>query len=360
MGQYFIHSWDRDELDRRTKESIALIRRGGLVCLLLTQAFRDSDGHNDFSDTDLSKRLLSGFGIRREEFGTRLPYVESKVNELVAFFAEHGAAWSALDIDPSLGKALASAGGRSVSLAAEGSLFVIPTLLPKSMVEAVEGYFSSLADGVVSLWQRLKEDLPEWVAEFRIADEARLLADKSELLEKVAGIESQLQTFERMKRILVLQSEPLVDAVAEVLEAVLPLSVSRQEAFREDLRLLDPQGRVVALVEVKGVSRSVSRENVNQADSHRERVGMPPEFPSFLIVNTNLKADSIAQKDQRIASEQVQHAARNNVLIIRTLDLLNLASLSISGNLDPEGVVALLTTSSGRLRVGDSMEILKE
>ena len=41
---------------------------------------------------------------------------------------------------------------------------------------------------------------------------------------------------------------------------------------------------------------------------------MSPEFPSLLIVNTNMKAASITDKDQSVASEQIQHAARMNVL----------------------------------------------
>jgi hypothetical protein len=68
---------------------------------------------------------------------------------------------------------------------------------------------------------------------------------------------------------------------------------------------------------------------------------MPPEFPSLLIINTNMKNSiSLADKDQTVAPEQIQHACRNNVLILRTLDLLNLASLHMSGKLTPDEVRA--------------------
>ena len=100
----------------------------------------------------------------------------------------------------------------------------------------------------------------------------------------------------------------------EAFDKILPLKPRREEAFREDLKLLDSTGNTVAFVEVKGASRGVGREQVNQADNHRERAGMSPEFPSLLIVNTNMKAASITDKDQSVASEQIQHAARMNVL----------------------------------------------
>ena len=74
-----------------------------------------------------------------------------------------------------------------------------------------------------------------------------------------------------LKRVLVLQGEPLVEAVMEAFDKILPLKPRREEAFREDLKLLDSTGNTVAFVEVKGASRGVGREQVNQADNHRER-----------------------------------------------------------------------------------------
>ena len=61
------------------------------------------------------------------------------------------------------------------------------------------------------------------------------------------------------------------------------------------------------------------------------------------------KAKSIEDKHVRVANEQVQHAAKNNVLILRTLDLLNLVNLLLSGKLDEARYVKLLTESSGWL-----------
>jgi hypothetical protein len=77
-------------------------------------------------------------------------------------------------------------------------------------------------------------------------------------------------------------------------------------------------------------------------------------------INKALAASSGSPLQTRISveREQIQHAAKNNVLILRTLDLLNLASLSLSGTLRPEDVIELLTKSSGWLRVGDTAEVL--
>ena len=124
--------------------------------------------------------------------------------------------------------------------------------------------------------------------------------------------------------ILAHRGERLEDAVCNAFEQGLGVKVRREESFREDMALVDSEGHQIALIEVKGTTGGgVQREQVNQADSHRERAGLPGDFPSLLIINTNInKAASMEDKDQPVAQEQVEHAARNNVLIIRTIDLL--------------------------------------
>jgi len=348
------HTWDRDELDKRTKEAFHLAGKRGIICVLLTERFIDSHEARDFRSTDLSKRLLLGSGIAWRSFRERRPLVTSKVNELKTFFDTYGAAWCGLSWQGPSTKPLASAGGETVAVVSKGSVFVIPTLVPSSRKEAVEEYFTTLVDGLVRLWEQLRQELPDWAAAYRLPGETEMLERRKTLRTEISGIDTKLKEFERLKRVLVLQGEPLVEAVMEVFDKALPLRPQREEALKEDFVLVDSGGNTVALVEVKGVSKGITREHVNQADSHRERSGMAPEFPSLLIVNTNIKnSRSLADKDQSVAGEQIQHAARNNVLILRTLDLLNLASLRLSGKLTAEDVAERLTKSQGWLRVDD-------
>ena len=281
---------------------------------------------------------------------------------MLPFFKQFGAAWAALS--PPYGdttiKTLASVGSESVSVAINGCIFAIPTLIPNPAEEGVAEYFKILADGVVSLWDKLKGELPEWAHQYRFPEEVGILATKQKLWEEISQIEVQVSRFERLKRVLVLQGEPLVEAVMEVFDVALPLKARREEAFREDFMLIDSSGDPAALAEVKGVSKGVAREHVNQADTHRERYEMSAEFPSLLIINTNMKhSTALADKDQPVAPEQIRYAALHNVLVLRTLDLLNLASLHLSKKLNSEAVVELLTKSRGWLRVvGDTPEVL--
>ncbi len=64
-GASLSHQWYPNELDKRTKEVEALLRRGGLVCALICNPFidMDTDEGRDFRGTDLAKRLLNDAGI---------------------------------------------------------------------------------------------------------------------------------------------------------------------------------------------------------------------------------------------------------------------------------------------------------
>jgi hypothetical protein len=111
---------------------------------------------------------------------------------------------------------------------------------------------------------------------------------------------------------------------------------------------------------IKGINRSVKRENINQTDSHRERSGFDEGFPALLVANTNIKsARSIAEKEQEIASEQVKHAVHMRVLIMRTIDLLGLLRLVLAGKLTTQDACSLVLSNVGWLRVqSDDIQVL--
>jgi hypothetical protein len=301
------------------------------------------------------KRALNAFGINRTRLGGRSIEIRSHVNELRQFFELYGAASSTLTARHGIGdvKTIASNPSGPVSIVCSGKVFFIPTLLPDS-VERAKEFLRLLTDGTISLYENLRDGVPSWADEFKLPGEVDMVEKKQGLLEEVTRIEEQTGRLRKFKRVLVSQSEALVDAAIFALQEGLGLACYREEAFREDLQLRDAQGQCIALVEVKGTSRGgVQREHVNQADSHRERAQLAASFPSILIINTNIKASNLREKDRAVASEQVQHAARNNILILRTLDLLNLVALRLAGQIDVQGVTAILTSSAGWLVVNN-------
>ena len=136
----------------------------------------------------------------------------------------------------------------------------------------------------------------------------------------------------------------------------------RPRRYREVSWILDGESNPLVFTEVKGTTRGVKREHVNQADSHRERAGLSTDFPTVLLINTHTKnSRSIGEKDQDVASEQVAHAVKMRVLIVRTLDLLNLLALLQENLLTKDKILSHLQTDTGWLKVsGKKIEIRKE
>ena len=124
--------------------------------------------------------------------------------------------------------------------------------------------------------------------------------------------------------------------------------------------LSDDRTSVLILCEIKGTNGGVKREHINQADNHREKTNRPANFPTLLIVNTGIKnARSLAEKDRTIEPEQVRHATKNGILILRTLDLLYLAVLQAAGRIEKEQIRELLLTKVGWLRVDASARSIR-
>jgi hypothetical protein len=160
----------------------------------------------------------------------------------------------------------------------------------------------------------------------------------------------------------VCDGDQLVESTAAVLRHGFDFQVDDTDEFKEDLKILDEAKEPVLFVEVKGTNAGIKREYVNQADNHRERAGLSREFPSALIMNTHIKnSRDLKEKDQAVPSDQVKHAAANNILILRTLDLLRLLRLKLDEKVSPDQVLQIMEKESGWLRcTDDGFEILKK
>jgi len=118
----------------------------------------------------------------------------------------------------------------------------------------------------------------------------------------------------------------LKERVVGILRGFFGLKVDAPEEFREDAKVLDENtGEAIALAEIKGTKAGIKRDHINQVDSHRERAGLSPSVPGFLIINNEMSVAGVQERfETTVPGEQIDHAKRQNVLIIRTIDLLYL------------------------------------
>jgi hypothetical protein len=314
----------------------------------------DRDEFEDYSNTDLVKRELNYEGFRRFDVGTRVAHLDSCRSELDRFCELSGAACTYfvnhnndLDLRP-----LAKVGDRLVGMALEGNEFFLPTLLPEA--HRISEYFQILAEAIVAIRNKLLTDIPPWVEAFKFPQEMSDLERLDEIAEERRSKEAELELFKEFKRVLVADGEALVNAVVATLREGFAMEVNSTDERREDIKIQGTDGKPILFGEIKGTNAGVKREYINQADSHRERAGLTPSFPTILIINTHMKnARTVAEKDQPVPAEQIAHATKIRVLILRTLDLVRLLRQMQEGKVDRNKVLEVLCSKVGWLKCGD-------
>jgi hypothetical protein len=88
---------------------------------------------------------------------------------------------------------------------------------------------------------------------------------------------------------------------------------------------LDDVGNALYIAEIKGVNGGARREQVNQVDSHRERLGISSDVPGLLIINDFMGIEDFEERKKKTFDAQILiHAQRLNVKILRTTTLLEI------------------------------------
>jgi hypothetical protein len=153
----------------------------------------------------------------------------------------------------------------------------------------------------------------------------------------------------------------LVDVVINIFEKFFGISLEKEEKFIEDAILKDDDGNIKGVFEIKGVNRNFARKDINQVDSHRERLDLNPDTTGILVMNTLVNAKSLTEKDQPPHPDIIKKAIADNVLLVRTIDLLRFADGVEAGILKKEDFLAMLISRSGWLKVADSRcEVVEE
>lgn len=361
-SRYYDHTCDFDELDKRKKEAALLTEKGGFLCFLLTEPFLDEHRGVDYRLTDLAKFHLSYQSLYRKNYPNRVAHVTPVVSEFKRFLDLFGGASSYLENHSSTlsFRPLAKVGSKIVGALIGRAEYFVPSLIPDGRTEVVAEFFTVLVDAVTAVHNKLHEDIPDWISAYRFDEEQGLLEERAELVSKISTIDARRKQLDKYKAALFHSGPELTADVAAILEIALGLKVDQVDEFREDLKLLGADGKPICICEVKGINRGIKRENINQTDSHRERSGFNNQFPALLIANTNIKsASSIAEKDQEVASEQVAHAVRMHILLLRTIDLIGLLRLVLAGKMSPEGARKVILSSTGWVRVvADEVKLL--
>jgi len=346
--------YDKNELDKRLNETKLLLGQGGYICVVLCCYFEGSR-EGRWKDTDLAKILLTYPSFYRHDLSTRTTAIRCVRDEFLRFLEIYGACWASFEnLNEGIElKPIAMLGSQPAGMIMWDNLFFVPAMVPEDEEGRVSEFFTLLADAVVTTRRKLMFELPDWADKLLFPTEPSLREERAKAITRIEEIETKLDIYKGYKKALIQGDEQLVETVKRILEEGFRLKVHSMDEYREDLRIMSDDGTPLVFCEIKGVSGGIKREYVNQADSHRERAGMPHTVPAVLIVNTHIKGTrSLEEKDRDVPADQVVHAKKLNVLIMRTLDLLRLLRLLERGVLK-ENILDLFHSPGGWLRVSD-------
>jgi hypothetical protein len=350
------------DLDLRQREFFTVFEQRKTIIFLVPKLPRSVDGFPMESDSDLFRAIVSNCEInwdcRKESF----PAVESIVPEFREFVGRYGAGYVVFQISDEHKewvKPICLGNRTPYGIVVGGRLFFLPCVMPQTHEQIIE-IAGAAIHAAIAYRKRILQEMPEWTAEFAFGKESLLRTQASGLREQITHIEGQIDGYVSFKGALCYQSDPLVEVVRKMLDHFFGISLMIDDKYIEDATLRDAQGTIQAVFEVKAVKGNFTRANVNQVDSHRERLGLASTVPGVLIMNTLMGVNSLQEKDQSPHPEIIEKAVADRVLLIRTLDLLRYADGIEQGNRTKEDFRNTILTESGWLKVeNDTAEIVK-
>jgi len=341
------------ELTKRKKEMVEFLKKKGTTaCFLISKV---GDNPIVLRDKDLVIDFLLRYKIQPSPLAVDREDIHANRGEFKRFLEKYGIARNNLAYSDDSYKQLCSTGNEVHGVGIQSKLICLPYhFTDVSRKDRISEFITTLVDCVLSYKAKTYYELPVWVSDFSFKKELPLIEDKKEIQRELENLEKRIMEFERYKRLLFLGDDELKNEVKNALGEGFGFIVGDIEKFIEDLLIKDSKNNPIVLVEVKGLNGNVKIADVSQLVTHRDRNDLTLEFPALLITNTMMKAtSSIKDKEEDINPDIVKHSVNNNVLVIRTLDLLRVLDLILSKRLEAPKFLEIVKTRNGWLKVDD-------
>ena len=311
-------------------------------------------GDEELSNNIIGHRILTTLGASPNLAAELTTHYQVKKSEFTKYLQNFGAGSIWFELSGISGKVdviCSDAKGNATGFCLQcdkGNLLFLPYLRHDRIDfdEAVE----ALASAIVTYLSRMEKEEPEWVGKsFVFVHEKPLLQERQRLETEIERLDSQLFQFKDLRTILWQRDYALQNSVPRFLKA-LGMETRQDEQFEEDFWVTQG-GKDIVIAEVKSMNGNVSRQDIGKLDNHRKARNKPDDFPGLLVANTFAALQDLKGKNKRIEPNECKRAAADHILVIRTIDLLNLYELISQERLQLGQFIDLLLTTSGWLKV---------
>ena len=352
----------RADLDLREREFFTAAQQNK-TAIFLVPHLPTRIGHGSVEpDCDLFRRVAQRLDVYWDCLDNPDPAIDSLIPEFKDFISRYGTGYVILSHDKDNEewiKPICASSQEVFGLVAGGKIFFLPCTVAQTHDQIVQIALAAV-EAAIAYRKRISTDLPEWVAEFSFGREASLQTEVGDHYKRLIELNEEIGQYGKFKGALCYQSDPLVGVVSRVLDRFLGLTLCIDDKCIEDAMMKGDDGEIIAVFEIKGVKGNFTRKNVNQIDSHRERLGLSTDTPGVLIMNTIMSAASLQEKDQPPHPDIIKKAVSDNVLLIRTLDLLRYADCVEKGVLARDTFKKDILAEAGWLKVeNDTAQVVK-
>ena len=205
-----------------------------------------------------------------------------------------------------------------------------------------------------------KEEYPEWLKNYDMFNDKDLKENLNKLNIEIEQKQKEkafcLQQIEKnndYKSVLIETGSVLVERVFDILEQILDCDLSNfTDEKKEDF--LIQKGNIVFIGEIKGVSSNVKNSHISQIRTRYDEFSEKNEIDKknlkpILIINHQRNIPLIER--EKVHKEQVEHAERNNCLIIETITLLKLYELFKNNKISSKEYKKIFFTNNGLLDI---------
>ena len=346
-----------DDLDLRERQYNTSVLKDKIVIFLTPNLPKNLNYRLVDYRIDLLRRILKVNKIEWSNLESPIAYIHSDINEFQEFIQNFGTANIYFVLHGDQAKLICGSRSYALGFTIADKTFILPCVYPQTHDQAIKMAVMAIR-AAREYRERIKETYPEWIKEFIFKNEGMLMAESSKLRSKLQAMESSIDIYKRYKGVICLRSDPLVQVVKKILHDFFDIDLEVNDKHVEDAVLRNEQNNILAVFEIKGVNNNFTRPNINQVDSHRERLSLPTTTPGILIMNTFMSATSLADKDEFPHPDIIKKAVSDNVLLIRTLDLLRCADLCQTGKLKKEDFKEYILGDSGWMYV-DGEKLVK-
>jgi hypothetical protein len=353
------------------------LKRGTAVCFLVEhlighpypddslvpiKAVYEYLGSEELNNNIIGHRVLTNLGIIPNLDAKLTTHYQVKKGEFTKYLQNFGAGsiWFELSgISDKVDVICSDVKGNATGFCLQrdkGNILFLPYLRHKRIDfdEAAE----ALTSAIVTYLSRIEKGEPEWVGKsFVFVDEKPLLQKRRRLEMEIEKLDSQLSRFKELRTILWQRDYALQNSVPRFLK-LLGMETRQDEQFEEDFWVTQG-GKDIVIAEVKSMNGNVSRQDIGKLDDHRKARNKPDDFPGLLVVNTFAALQDPEGKNKRIEPNECKRAVTDHILVMRTIDLLNLYELISQKRLQLEQFIDLLLNASGWLKVsGKNYEVI--